>query len=348
MARDRGGLPHNFPDRVIREVLQYANNLRALLRAVAPKLADHFNYHQLMVVTPSYLLDDWRERENDLLVRLPFQDEPAGRQVLVCVLVEHQSTVDQAMPLRLLVYAVLFWEQEWKEWTDHHQRGQPLRLTPVLPVVLHTGQELWDTSRRLSDLFDAPEVWQAWLPSWQMPLWDLGEHAVKDLLASQESLWQALAVVRAEQTSTEEFLSVFRTVLNLLEPLAAESKVTWHQLVKMVLYWAHYRRPRREHAVLTEAARTSVREAQLQEEVQTMSELLEKNYEQEVYERGLTKGKAEGMAQGYRESLEEMLRQRFTEVSEAVRQRIASADVNQLKTALSRVNRISSPDDLFS
>jgi hypothetical protein len=106
MARDRGGLPHDFPDRVIREVLQHGNHLRALLRAVAPELADRLDYSQVEVVTPSYLLDDWRQRECDLLVRLPFRDEPGGRQVLVCVLVEHQSTPDQAMPLRLLLTAL--------------------------------------------------------------------------------------------------------------------------------------------------------------------------------------------------------------------------------------------------
>ena len=42
-------------------------------------------------------------------------------------------------------------------------RGQPLCLTPVLPVVLYTGQEPWDTNRQLPDLFDVPEAWKPWL-----------------------------------------------------------------------------------------------------------------------------------------------------------------------------------------
>jgi hypothetical protein len=32
--------------------------------------------------------------------------------VLVCVLVEHRSGPDARMPLRALVYAVLYWERE--------------------------------------------------------------------------------------------------------------------------------------------------------------------------------------------------------------------------------------------
>src|SRR5262249_50113865 len=153
---------------VIREALLHPRNLRALVRAQAPALADRLAYDQLEVVPPAYLLDDWRKRERDVLVRLPFLDT-SGRALLVCILIEHQSTTDPAMPLRLLLYAVLYWEQEWRAWETHHERGQPLRLTPVLPLVLHTGAQRWDTSRQLAELFDVPAEWQVWLPTWPMP-----------------------------------------------------------------------------------------------------------------------------------------------------------------------------------
>jgi hypothetical protein len=106
MARDRSGLPHDFADRAIRDALQNGNNLRALLRAVAPDLAEQLDYAQMQLVKPKYLLDDWRERECDLLVRLPYLDRARSQELLVCVLVEHQSTIDQAMPLRLLLTAL--------------------------------------------------------------------------------------------------------------------------------------------------------------------------------------------------------------------------------------------------
>ena len=196
MPHDHGGLPHDFVDRVIRTALHQGDNLRALVRAVAPEVADHLDYSQLETVPAKYLLDDWRQRESDVLIRLPYRDEAGARCLVICVLVEHQSTTDPAMPLRLLLCAVLFWEQEWKAWTDHHERGQPLCLTPVLPVVLYTGQEPWDTNRQLPDLFDVPEAWKPWLPSWPMPLWDLTDHGADELLGSQEPWWQALAVAR--------------------------------------------------------------------------------------------------------------------------------------------------------
>jgi putative YhgA-like transposase len=123
MARSRTDLPHDFPDRALGEALLQGDNLRALLREVAPAIADQLDYERLEVVPPTFLLDDWRRRESDLLLRVPFRDAAAGRELLLCILLEHQSTADHAMPLRMLVYAVLYWEQEWKAWEDGHPRG---------------------------------------------------------------------------------------------------------------------------------------------------------------------------------------------------------------------------------
>jgi len=180
--------------KLLLDTLVQPDNLRALVREVAPGIADHLDYPRAEVVGKPYFLDDWRSRERDVLVRLPYRDAAGQREILVCVLVEHQSDMDQAMPLRMLVYAVYFWELEWKSWTESHQRGEPLRLTPILPVVLYTGPKPWDTSRSLADLFDVPEPWQAWLPSLPMPLWDLQEHSAEELLGSEDPFLRVLAV----------------------------------------------------------------------------------------------------------------------------------------------------------
>jgi hypothetical protein len=133
-------LPRDFPDHAIREALIQPRNLRAVLREVAAEIADRLDYTQLEVVKRTYLLDDWRERDNDVLVRLPLLGTPVGTRILICILIEHQSIADPVMPLRLLLYAVLHWEKEWQLWERQHPRGEPLPLTPILPVVFHTGQ----------------------------------------------------------------------------------------------------------------------------------------------------------------------------------------------------------------
>ena len=164
----------------------------------------------------------------------------------------------------------------------------------------------------------------------------------EELLASQEPWWQALAVARAEQAPSGEFQRIFREALHQLEPLAAEARVRWADLVQLVLYWATYRRPSREHAVLKKAALASIHAAELRQEVQIMSEVLEKIYEQEVFERGLTQGEAKAL----RRMLQTQLRQRFGDVPEVVQERIEAAEVAQLEAAITQVLTIATPGDL--
>jgi hypothetical protein len=95
-----------LPDRLTREALLDARNLRAVVREVAPDVADRLDYDDLELLPPPYPLDDWRHRDNDFQVRLRSRD--GSREILVCVLVERQSSEDPVMPLRLLVYAGLY------------------------------------------------------------------------------------------------------------------------------------------------------------------------------------------------------------------------------------------------
>jgi hypothetical protein len=346
MAQAGRDLPHDFPDRALREALVQGDNLRALLRAVAPDVAELLDYDRLEVLKPAYLLDDWRRRDNDVLIRLPMRESTDGREILLCVLVEHQSTTDQAMPLRMLVYAVLYWEQEWKAWQDAHPRGEPLRLTPVLPVVLHTGQEPWDTSRSLTDLFDVPAVLKAWLPSWAMPLWDLAEHSADELLRTDEAFWQALAVARAERADPGDFLHVLAEAMRRMEPLGTSRPVYWHELLRLVLYWALYRRPPREHANLIDKVRGSHTNVQLQQEVQTMTQQIWKVGPEAWFEEGEAKGQTEGELRAYRTMLQSQLQKKFHHLPEPILQRIAAADLERLKAACLQVLDLRSLDEL--
>jgi hypothetical protein len=353
MARTPNDLPHNLPDRMVRDALLQPDNLRALIRAVAPDIADHLDYSRLEVVGKPYFLDDWRSRERDVLIRLPYRDGAGQREILLCILVEHQSDADPVMPLRMLVYAVFFWEQEWRNWEEAHKRGQPLRLTPILPVVLHTGPDLWDTSRSLADLFDVPQELKAWLPRWVMPLWDLQEHPAQELLKADDAFWQVLAVARAERVPMDEFLGAVQEALTQLETISTQARTRWDQLLRMVLHWALFRRPRREHKRILEIVRESHTNVELKREVEAMTQLAETTWEQEWKEErerclreGEARGEARGAAQALRSTLQTQLQQRFGILPQEVVQRIAAADVERLNAALAVVLTVPSLDAL--
>jgi hypothetical protein len=272
--------------------------------------------------------------------------------VLVCILVEHQSSADPVMPLRLLLYAVLYWEQEWRAWEKQHAYAEPLRLTPVLPVVFHTGADPWHSNRTLAELLAGPAELRGWAPLWPPRFYDLPEHSPAELLQSAEAWWQAMAVVRAEWADAQEFAGVFAEGLRRLEGWAQRDRVGWQQLVRLLLYWGLFRRPGGEHAAVLAAARQSVTNVDLLREVETMASQMHQNYEQELLakgeQRGLQIGEQLGKVQYARAVLRKLLQKHFGVLPDGVVQRIEAADLAWLDAALDRVDGLRSPEELLS
>lgn len=347
---------HDFPDRAIRRLLQNPSNLRDLLADLLPDLVDRFDFARLEVVDRAFLLDDWRRRESDLLFRLPFLPDAGDLPpVLVCILLEHQSQPDPWMPLRLLLYAVLFWEREWRVWETEHDRGAPPGLTPVIPIVFHTGPRPWRKYRRLTDLIAAPRELRGFVPRWQALFWDLAERSAEGTLQAAGDWLAALAVVRAERDEREAFHAILGRVLSRLERLSDQERVRWHELLHFVLSWALRRRPGEERMETLETALKSQREVEHQEEVRRMSETIAQTWEQELLARGRAEGEARGRAEGeargllraHREDLRALLEERFGALPEAVSARIEAAeDPERLRAALRQVLRIASPEEL--
>jgi hypothetical protein len=226
---------HDFPDRALRQALEDPDNLRDLLRVALPGLVDRFDFGQVQLVRPTFLLEDWRGRESDLLFLIPFRTEAAAEPVLVCVLLEHQSRADARMPLRLLLYAVLFWERQWKEWEDSHAEGEGLRLTPVVPIVFHTAPRPWGTNRTLAEMMAGPEELRAFAPRWPVVFWDLAERTPGELLDADGSFLQLLALVRAEARDAETFRELYVRLMRQLVPLGAHDKIRWADLMWIAL-----------------------------------------------------------------------------------------------------------------
>jgi Putative transposase, YhgA-like len=358
MARVRLDLPRDFPDRAVRDALLQPDNLRALVARVAPQLVGRLDFSHPDEQPRTYLLDDWREREADVLVRLPYREAAESPAVLLCILVEHWSAPDPLTPLRMLVYAVLFWEREWADW-QRRRDGTSLRLTPVLPVVFHTGDRPWNSNRTLAELMNAPEAVRPFVPQWQTLWCDLAETTPDELLRAGEAWWQALAVVRAQRADRQDFLEVLHQALAGMEPLGLQAHDRWHQLLRLVLFWGLVRRPESEHAQVVQTVRSSHQQVFLREEAQSMTEQVLRTWEEELLARGEARGRAEGEARGHtagrhegeleahRALLRAQVQQRFPNAPPELLQRIAQADLPWLQAAALRILSVNSPEELL-
>ena len=62
----------------------------------------------------SFISDALRERESDVLLLVPFQGGPHSLELLIYILIEHQSTVDPTMGFRSVSHMMEIWREQWR------------------------------------------------------------------------------------------------------------------------------------------------------------------------------------------------------------------------------------------
>ena len=146
-AEPGGGRPGggSTRDSLFRSVFGNPVHAASELRSVLPdRLLDRLDLSRLELMPDTYVDADLRQRHVDAL----FSTRWAGRDALLYVLMEHQSTPDPLMAYRMLVYLVRIWEK--------YVRLNPKvrRLPVIVPVVIYQGQRRWNVSTEFADLLD--------------------------------------------------------------------------------------------------------------------------------------------------------------------------------------------------
>jgi predicted transposase YdaD len=115
-----------------------------LLGFVKEEWVRDLDFQTLEKVGSSYVSDDIRDRHDDIVWRVKW-----GKDWLyVYLLLEFQSTIDVYMPVRILTYVGLLYQ----DLIRTKQLPSSGKLPPVLPVVLYNGKRRWNASIEMSDL----------------------------------------------------------------------------------------------------------------------------------------------------------------------------------------------------
>ena len=95
----------------------------------------------------SYVADDLREREDDVVWRVQTK---GGHDIYVYLLLEFQSTVDEHMALRIRTYADML-----RQDLVRQKRLPPSgKLPTIVPTVLYNGDRPWTSPAKFEDLLE--------------------------------------------------------------------------------------------------------------------------------------------------------------------------------------------------
>ncbi|MFP7753719.1 Rpn family recombination-promoting nuclease/putative transposase [Thermodesulfobacteriota bacterium B35] len=285
-------------------------------------------------VNGSYVSDDLRERENDIIWRVRM----GGSWVYVYLLIEFQSSVDRFMALRLLTYVALLYQ----DLVNNGQvRGDGL-LPPVLPLVLYNGRARWNAPVRLAGLIqDVPGSLGRYRPAFRYLLLDeqrfLDEHLPAGNLVS--------AIFRLEKSQYPE--DVRAVVSNLItwlkQPQQAGIRRAFTVWINRVLL--PVRLPGQELPQVNELMEI---EAMLAERVKEWTREWKEQGLRMGREEGLQEGIQQGLQQGTRQILKRQLRKKFGSISPDIEDRIRQADEDQLLEWSDRILTAESLDEMFT
>jgi len=102
------------------------------------------DFDSLERVSDTFVTDDIRDREDDIIWRLRL----GPSWLYVYLLIEFQSTVDNTMAIRIMTYIGLLYQDLIK--TKKVPSGE--KLPPVLPIVLYNGALRWNAPVEVSEL----------------------------------------------------------------------------------------------------------------------------------------------------------------------------------------------------
>ena len=298
-------------------MIRQREHLEALLRMVGGDIADALDFEHVEQVNRSFISDELRPQESDMVFKVPFRTPTQTHQeVIVYLLIEHQSTVDRFMGLRLLSYMVQIWMEERRQWQEQERPGGEWRLTPIVPIVFYTGKGEWKTPLSVTALMDLPEVLTRFVPTFDTLFLDVKATAPGELTQTGHPLgWLLTALQQEHSEDPEAVRQAFLDALTGLRDLQTQAPDQYTRAVLYLFLLILHRRPEAEQQDLL---RILTKEHTQNQEIVDMAASIIEISEQ----RGLQQGIEQGEIQGKQAALLKLLQHRFPNVPDAVITRV--------------------------
>ena len=292
-------------------LFSHAEMVRDLIKGfVHEEWVEQLDFDTLEKVSGSYVSDDLRDREDDVVWRLRWGSE----WVYVYLLLEFQSTVDRYMAVRMLTYLGLLYQDLIKAG----QLPESGLLPAVLPLVLYNGSGRWQAAWELEALIDPrPEGLAKYRPRLRYLLIDEGEFAEDELNPLQNLVAGLFALENARTAQdVQRILETVRQCYDREDPDKLQrALVVWLKRVML---------PARLPGI-------EIPEVNTLREMNAMLAERVVEWTQEWKREGLQEGLQKGLQKGQASLLKRQLIHRFGDLPEWVEARLESATTEELE-----------------
>ena len=239
-----------FADRSTRWLLEDGENVRGLLEIVAEHLVVHLDFSQLAHINRSFIPDNLREQESDIVYSVPFHSESKTDELLIYILIEHQSTVDVTMGFRVLFYMTQIWDFQRREWESNNIPKSQWRFRPIIPIVFYTGDQTWQTPVSLTTRMDLPDVLSEFVPQFNTLFLSVKDTDTANLTRTDHPFGWLLTVLQKEHANKEDIRTALMEAVAHIDTLDEEKTQQWKRAIFYLYLLILHRRPSEEHGEL--------------------------------------------------------------------------------------------------
>jgi hypothetical protein len=349
-----GELVRQFQENGVKLMFEHPANLRDVLRVLRVAWLDEIDFSRLVQVKTTFIRRDYRHLQTDLVFTAPWA--PAGgrarHNLLIYILLEHQSEPDRLMPLRLADSQVQILRYQVRQWLQVHSSPARMRLSPVLPVVVYTGLRRWPAVGTLADLIERGDEFREVTPIVERPLFfNLPELDAAKLERDGGLFGWVLRLFQERRSRAEEFEPLLARVVSHLDRMPSAEQQRLVELLSYIRAMLYHERSEGEQRRLQQVMEQSVQSERTRQEViemgRTMADVLIERGRKEGERKGELKGERKAGLQIRQQTLLRLLRRRFGDVLPDVVSAVESTgDVDRLDNWLDRLVTVQTLDEL--
>ena len=308
-------------------LFSHAEMVRDLIRGfIHEEWVDQLDFSTLEKVNGSYVSDDLRGREDDIIWRLRWGTE----WIYIYLLLEFQSTVDNYMAVRMMTYTGLLYQDLIKA----RQLPDSGQLPPVLPLVLYNGSKRWQAAQDIEDLIQSqPEGLADYRPRMRYLILDEGQFNDQQLKPLKNLV---AGLFRLENAQTAEDI---RTIMETTKQWYDEQDLA--ELQRALVIWLK--------RVLLPARLPGIEipEVNTVQEMNTMLAERVVEWTKEWKEQGIEQGIEQGKRQGEVRLLKHQLTRRFGDLPAWAESRLENATTEMLEQWGERILDAATPEEVF-